>query len=1183
MVFQLMAVGYISITPDPNTSVEANTHNPELVNIPVMDYQRNTTDHGYLLVEKGTSQTLTFAHSGDYSGIWVQEDATLILHGCKLNVTQGNDGHQGEFNISSGATIHILTGSEIYIEKGNFSARCREFRMEESTLTVVNVTGGEAGKPGTTGLKLDGRPGNNSVVEIITPQPVIIRKSSIYSYGKTGGTGAAGISETKMNGGHGGMGGQAEIIIEAAKVDITQDSILKAEGGDGGKGGERAVGMTNAKGGDGGVGGKGIVTIESKGSITLKDSEMIAMAGGGGDASRTSGDELYGEGGDGGESNTRIYAYTSVSFDHCFIYSLGGDLGLGGDDEGNMDGWYGGDKLRLKALYNSIEGSDSHINTSADSFGIDCQANINILDNVSISDRWGSPVRPYSILESVIEVYWDILVKVVDDHKKTGIPAAEVEIRAKDESDVWEMLSSDETDQYGYAFFESLKSRTIKGNDLGKDLTVRIFAMKHTYTALKQLPLAHSLNENDAIMALKILTLGISSISYRSVLVGDDEQVKVKVSDVISGKQPLGGVIYINGTAEIFSKTQQITKIEVSVDGATSVEVDDISGSEKAWSKWSYKFETASKSKTGTGDKTKINYYYDNEGVLLKFSALEGHGFTTATNITPMINQSQVNNPPYGTITKIDGEEVDSEGMTTITLPPEKEKRVVVEGSYFEIDGDSIIPSKVWVRMMPTDPGRTVAEPLISELDKTIIDPENKTWTVNWDLKLINFQDGNYEMTVDIGDKRGLNTSDSDHFEIETFPVNIYLESNPKAKISEIDEKPLKEYLDEKEEKYIVWRKDKTNIVEIVFNGGGSIVPHDEVGIRNYNWIVTDMADKQILDEVDGTLPIYTYSLFTVKKGEKYHEYKVELKVRDDRGYTSGITTENEIIIRIEYVPPPPEVKGWFYNIDIPLEIFDQGDVLFIALILIYSVMIFILIRKNTGVKEKISKRSEVAKKKTRIQEKKKIKSLAEIEGQSKDNVMYVAGGVGKQDYSTTGQGYYSQMAQGYKAPETPAGPSYSQPGMAPKSAPLTAPIPAPATQPLPAAQVTMSQPVTKPVMSPVTTSPTTTAPVSQAVSKPVTSPPVIRPLSSPVTQPVTKPVMAPVTQPVTQPVVAPLSQPVTQPVMAPVSQPVTQPVMAPVSQPVTPPAAAPGKTCPGCGNETKPGWFICPNCKTML
>jgi len=1173
MVFQLSAVSDVSLSPDTIAREEANIDDPGTGEPPILeDQRRNTTEHGYLLVEKGTSKSLGFADSGDYSGIWVQEDASLILQGCRVNISQGDDGHQGEFNISSRGTIHILMGSEIFIEKGNFSARCKEFKMDGSTLTVVNVTGGEAGKPGSSGVQLDGRPGNDSVVEIITDQPVIIEDSEISVYGKIGGTGAAGISEKKMNGGHGGIGGKAEIIIESAKVDIT-GSKLKASGGDGGKGGERAVGMSNAKGGDGGEGGKGRLTIESKGSITLMTSEFITMPGRGGDASRTSGDELYGKGGRGGDSNTFIYAYTSVTFDLCFIYSLGGDLGIGGDDVGKMNGYNGGDKLRLKALYNSIKGSDSHINSSADSFGIDCPSNINILDNVSISDRLGASVRPYSILDSVIEVYWDISVKVSDEHTKIGIPGAEVEVKGKDESGVWEMLKSEETNQYGYAFFEKQLSRTIKGNVLGKDLTVRIKATKHTYTEEEPFPLIQSLDVN---MILRILTLGITSVSYRSVLVGDGELVDANINDVISGSQTLGGIIYINGTASLSSQTEQITKIVVSVDGATDIEVDDTSGIDGAWTSWSYKFETASKSKSGTGDKTKINYFYDNEGILLKFSAFESHGFTTDTNITTMINQSWVNNPPYGMITKIEGVEVDSEEETTITLPPEKEKRVVVEGSYFDIDGDSVTPGKVWVRMESADAGKPVSEPLISEKLNTVIDPENKTWTVNWDLRYSLFQVGEYIMSVDIGDSRGsqkLNTSDSDHFKIHTIPIIIYLESNPKAKISTIDGEAIESFWNEKEAKYIIEREDDSNTVEILFDASGSSVPDPGVNIINYNWIVTDMADKQELDKMDNSQKTsYSFSSFNVKKGSEYHDYEVKLKVRDDRGYSSGIAVDNEIIIRIVYVAPPEEERGWFWDIDLPLVIFSQGDILFIALILIFGVTIFLMVNKNTKVKNKIAKRSELAKKKTRIQEKKKIKSLAEIEGQSKDNVMYVAGGTGKQEYSAGGQGYYSSMAQGYASPETPSGPSYSQPS--PTPAPPTVPMTAPATQPVPAATVAMSQPVTRPVMSQVTTSPPTTSAVSQPVTRPVTAP---------VSQPVIRPVTAPVSQPVTRPVTAPVSQPVSGPVTSPAMQPVGQPATSPVMQPVSQQAGTPGKSCPGCGNETKPGWFICPNCKTML
>ena len=61
MLFQLMAIGYKSITSDLNTSVEVTTLSPDTDNIPMMDHQRrNTTYHGYLVVAKGTQETLGF-------------------------------------------------------------------------------------------------------------------------------------------------------------------------------------------------------------------------------------------------------------------------------------------------------------------------------------------------------------------------------------------------------------------------------------------------------------------------------------------------------------------------------------------------------------------------------------------------------------------------------------------------------------------------------------------------------------------------------------------------------------------------------------------------------------------------------------------------------------------------------------------------------------------------------------------------------------------------------------------------------------------------------------------------------------------------------------------------------------------------------------------------------------------
>ena len=876
----------------------------------------------------------------------------------------------------------------------------------------------------------------------------------------------------------------------------------------------------------------------------------------------------------------------SIEFEDCFIYSLRGDEGLGGDR--NVDGMWGKDDLHMKVQYNSISGLNSLIRISKDQFNVlnENFDGTNIFDNVSIFSREWNRERPYGERDTEIIIKWPIFVRVVDDHTKLGIPDADVSIWIKNEFDEWESIRNGETDQNGYVRFYSIISRIMKGDDLGKDETVRINVMKYSYQDLRQLPLASPLNE---IIFLKILALNIEEVSYRSVLVGDNKLTKVPLSSVRNGA-PLGGIIYINGTADISSQTESITEVGVSVDGGPSTKVQDISDSND-WSKWSYKLETVRK--TGKDVKTKIQNVYDLIDLYLKFSAFETHGFTTEAGISLNINQSRINNPPTAEITKIEGLDLIEDEDREIRLPPIKEKLIAIEGTFFDIDGDTISKAEVRVSVLPTDAGKTVEQPMISDSKNTRIDFENKTWTVDWFLLYSNFPAGNYEISIIVSDG-DLNSSDSDHFTAKTVKMHIFLESNPKVN------------------KVLAAGVDVSDYVEgIKVKEGGSMLfkvdASTDVGasITRYMWTITDTATKAIIVEQEKTSEKFPHTFTIPKKMKVKTDLILEVKVFviDSRGYRSAV---KEFEVTVDYEPPEAQTVGFLADVEVP-GVIDVGDTLFIVLIVLYIGGFLIIKTKSKNVKKKITKRSEVAKKRTKVEQQKKIKSLAEIEGRGKDNVMYVPGGVGAQDYSPTGQLYGEDIPPvgSYQDPYASApGPAF---GSAP---PATAYPPQPAisttTAPVSSPVVTTTAPVTQPVTvhttAPVTHPVTTysTAPATQPFSTPTTAP-VTRPVTAPTTTPVTHPVTAPTTTPVTQPVTAPTTTPVTHPVTAPTTAPVTRPITAPTTAPVTqmtappfmaPPtqpavqptgAATPGKTCPGCGNEIKPGWFICPKCKSIL
>ncbi len=1113
----------------------------------------------YLDIFEGVT-TLHETDSGNYTGIWVHGTGTLVLNGCKLSIGEGDDGHWGEFNVTEEGSIHILGGSEVYINKGNFSARGKEFRMEDSIITVENITGGQPGNPEGKGVDLDGEKGNDSVMAVVSDQAVVIKNSEIYAFGQTGGVGAAGINEQRMNGGHGGTGGKAEIIIKAPRVDITDGSIIKASGGKGGKGGERAPAFTSAKGGDGGIGGDSHLFIETKETITLKGSTFNSSAGPGGDASRTSGDELYGKGGRGGNTFTTFDAWMTIEFEDCFIYSLRGDEGYGGDR--NVDGMWGKDDLVMEVQYNQISGLNSHIRISKDHFNV---ININpsgenVFDNVSIFSREWNREKPYG--DNII-IKWPITVKVIDDHTKLGIPDSDVSIKVKNEFDEWESIRNGETDQKGYVRFYSITSRIMDEDNLGKDETVRINVMKYSYQDLRQLPLASPLNE---IIFLKILALNIEEVSYRSVLVGDDKLTSVPLSSVRNGA-PLGGIIYVNGSADISSQTETITEVSVAVEDGATTKVQDISDSND-WSKWSYKLDTVKK--TGKDTKTKIQNIYDLMDLNLKFSAFETHGFTTDAVISLNVNQSRINNPPTAEITKIEGLDIIEGEDREIRLPPIKEKLVTIEGTFFDIDGDSISKANVWVSVMPTGEGKTIEQPVISDSKNTRIDQENGTWAVDWFLLYSNFPEDNYEMSVVISDG-DLNSSDSDHFEAKISKMHIFLESNPKIVKVVANGIEVSQY-----EGGIEVKEGESMLFEVEAS--------TDVGatIKKYMWTIMNTATSAIIPngEVEKTSNKFSHTFIIPEDMEVKGDVELEVKVFviDDRGYRSAT---KEFTVTVVYEPPEPETEGFLANVNLPT-IIEVGDILFIALIVLYIAGFIFISTRTKKVRKKIKKRSEVAKKKTKVEQQKKIKSLAEIEGRGKDNVMYVPGGVGAQDYAPSGQAYGADIPPvgSYQDPHGQgaafgAGPPAAAPSPQPAISTTTTPVSSPTI-------VTTTAPVIQPVTVP------TTAPVTQPVSAPTTAP-VTHPVSAPTTAPVTRPVTTPTTAPVTRPVTAPTTAPVTQPVTAPTTAPVTTttapPTMVPPTQPVAQPtgAAAPGKACPGCGSEIKPGWFICPKCKSIL
>ena len=278
---------------------------------------------GVTILDAGESRTLT--------GIWVHGNGILVLNGCILNIREEDDGHRGEFNVTEDGTLHILNGSKVCIENGNFSARGKEFHMDGSILTVQNLTGGHPGIPGGGGAEIDGKSGHNSTLGIVMSEPVWIMDSEIYCLGQSGGTGGAGLLGEVENGGDGGGGGKAEIFIDAPDVEI-DGSTIQASGGKGGTGGERGHNISEAEGGDGGKGGDAFLSICSFENIILRESNINSSGGCGGNASRTDGDELYGEGGtEETAARNSTHGYPSNSRIAAFIL-LGVTVGPGAND-----------------------------------------------------------------------------------------------------------------------------------------------------------------------------------------------------------------------------------------------------------------------------------------------------------------------------------------------------------------------------------------------------------------------------------------------------------------------------------------------------------------------------------------------------------------------------------------------------------------------------------------------------------------------------------------------------------------------------------------------------------------------------------------------------------------------------------------------------------------------------------
>ncbi len=1150
---------------------------------------KSRINESYLSISENTV-TLGPEDSGNFTGIWVHGTGTLILNGCELNIVQ-DEGHYGEFNVTGDGSLSILGGSKIHINKGNFSFRGRNFEMAgDSVIKVTNITGGQTGDPQGYGLERDGRLGNNSVVEIISKEPITISGSEIYSYGGGGGNGAPGLNEELKDGGRGGEGGVGKIIVEGPQINIIENSVLKAVGGDGGKGGERAFGSEQGRGGDGAKGGFGEVIIQTKTKqmvdpkIGLYSSEINASGGVGGEASNVIGDELLGDGGDGGNTNMLIHAHNDITFSDCTIYSLGGVEGRGAGG----DGVAGYDDLIMRSELNVATGSDTLIRISKDSFGIDCPSGENELNNVLILDGTGGQVRPFSERESVIIIKWDVNVHVIDDYQREPISNAEVEVFIKDDDDSWDSVGAENTDSSGNVLFENVEARKIKGNELGQDQTVRIIVRKHAYETQASVPLSRSVKKT---MILKILSLEISKIYYRSALMGSDGLLKISESN-IRGGQEIGGIIYINGTASLENagSSAYITGVTVAINDGKAQTVTDTSQN-RDWSEWSFILETAQLS--GKGSKSKLTKLYDDETLILEFEVSENNDFLTGIQLPIHINQSNLNNPPYCEIISINDLEVDPETEFEVKMPPEKQTTVVIKGEYFDLDnGDRVSVNNV--RLSVQSVGKDDRTP-ISNLENTKVqksDENSGTWEVTWELKTANFQPGSYIMSIDVMDNsksNPYNASDSDHFQLIDIPFKIILESPPSATIDTIAGEKLETYWSDDEDIHIIDTNTAVGEkrITLAFVGNGFHNDPNVEGGFKYTWkVLNKITAKEVNLGDKASLNNPTLS-FSIGENEEYAEFEVSLKVSDSRSYSSAYTENNKVLIKLHYQAPPPKTKGFMGDIDV-ISLFitgedgehDDGDVLLIGLVVIYILVALLLIRKHKAIQKRVGTRLKNAKlkieQKRRQEEmekekKKKKLSLAELGGRI-DGKRYVAQGAGSQDYNRMGYGdvtLATTVQQGPSAPyptqpqEAPAAqPSEEEvvdfmAGPAPESAPPeippeepAAPVPAIVSSTPPPVDDEPEPPAVAPVQTtaPVTaTAPTTTAPVQ--TTGPVTT---MRPVTSTVVT----------TAPVTT----------TAPVQT------TAPAAAPQQQ-----TADQGNKCSKCGADVKPNWFICPNCKNML
>ena len=857
--------------------------------------------------------------SREYTGIWVHGNGTLVLDGCKLTIREEDDGHVGEFNVTEDGTVHILDGSEVVVENGNFSVRGKEFFMTNSTLIVRNRTGGETGTPGGSGGEIDVKMGHNSTVEIITSEPVCILNSEICCLGQTGGTGGAGVFGEMENGGRGGDGGNAEIQIGAPDVEIN-GSTIHASGGMGGRGGEMAANnITEAEGGDGGNGGDAFLSIHSLKNITLIGSNFNSSGGCGGNASRTEGEELYLEGGRGGNSFTEFDALMSIVFEDCHLYSLRGDGGFG--SERYMDGMWGKDDLHMEVWYNSIFGWNSLIRISKDRFNV---LNLNpygtnIFDNVSIFSREWFRMIPYG--QNII-IKWPVFVRVLDDHTKLGILDVNVSIQEKNRYDEWVTIRSGLTDQKGYVRFYSITSRIMTGgDDLCRDETVRIVAKKNSYKVEMEPRFYWSIY---VTMTLDTISLEIEDISYRSVLVNDSKLQRLNVEDVKSG-WPLGGIIDLKGTAKIPNPTKTITKVEVSVNGMSASKVRDTSKSGN-WSRWSYRLDTVRK--TGNGTETKIDSIFDDEEIMLKFYAYYNNRYATVTEITLNIDQKEVNNPPIAAIARIGGIGIEELENQEIRIPPGKLKPIIFEGTLFDLDGNRVSNGKLWLKVVPLDAGNQGSNLIISNSENTEIDNLKGTWIVSWDLRDIDFQSGSYKISVDVSDGN-LNSSDCDHFRNEPILVTIVLETRPSVSRIILDNRSIYEYMGG-----IYRDHGESSLFEI----NASAEPG--VTIVEYHWTIRYSVNGTIIFRYNGSNSSLPFIFENLDHDQPFQEYIVDVYVTDSRGYDSS-SMEFPVMVEPE-VPKketPDSKVGLTYVIVVGL----------LLLIIVTASVFFMLKRRGEG------------------------------------------------------------------------------------------------------------------------------------------------------------------------------------------------------------------------------------------